>query len=53
MLQVAKALMEAFAEMIFVHGFLHGDPHPGNVLVCPEGHKGFSLGMSFILPKSI
>jgi len=46
-LQVATALMEAFAEMIFVHGFLHGDPHPGNILVCPEGHKGFSLGMYF------
>lgn len=46
MLQVAKALMEAFAEMIFVHGFLHGDPHPGNILVSPEGRKGFTLGMS-------
>lgn len=35
--------MEVFAEMIFVHGFVHGDPHPGNILVSPEGHKGFSL----------
>lgn len=42
-IQVAKSLMETFAEMIFVHGFLHGDPHPGNILVCPEGHNGFSL----------
>lgn len=41
--KVAKSLMETFAEMIFVHGFLHGDPHPGNILVCPEGHNGFSL----------
>ncbi|KAK9115727.1 hypothetical protein Sjap_014674 [Stephania japonica] len=40
---VAKALVEVFAEMIFVHGFLHGDPHPGNILVSPEGHDGFSL----------
>lgn len=22
-----------FSEMIFVHGFVHCDPHPGNVLV--------------------
>ncbi|KAJ6805432.1 putative aarF domain-containing protein kinase 1 [Iris pallida] len=42
-IKVAKALMEAFAEMIFVHGFLHGDPHPGNILVCPQGGKNFSL----------
>ncbi|WOL03925.1 hypothetical protein Cni_G12645 [Canna indica] len=41
--EVAKSLMEIFAEMIFVHGFLHGDPHPGNILVCPEGHGGFSI----------
>ncbi|XP_077241000.1 protein kinase superfamily protein isoform X3 [Tasmannia lanceolata] len=40
---VAKALMEVFAEMIFVHGFVHGDPHPGNILVSPEGRRGFSL----------
>lgn len=43
-LQVAKALVDVFAEMIFLHGFLHGDPHPGNILVSPEGPNGFSLG---------
>ncbi|GFP82388.1 uncharacterized aarf domain-containing protein kinase 1 [Phtheirospermum japonicum] len=42
-LKVAKALIDVFAEMIFVHGFLHGDPHPGNILVSPEGPNGFSL----------
>ncbi|KZV22309.1 hypothetical protein F511_34053 [Dorcoceras hygrometricum] len=42
-LEVAKVLVEAFAEMIFVHGFLHGDPHPGNILVSPRGPNGFSL----------
>ncbi|KAJ9702995.1 hypothetical protein PVL29_004661 [Vitis rotundifolia] len=43
--KVAKALVEVFAEMIFIHGFLHGDPHPGNILVSPEaeGQSGFSL----------
>ncbi|KAL0462887.1 UNVERIFIED_CONTAM: AarF domain-containing protein kinase [Sesamum latifolium] len=42
-LEVAKALVDVFSEMIFVHGFLHGDPHPGNILVSPQGPNGFSL----------
>ncbi|KAJ6707299.1 ABC1 FAMILY PROTEIN [Salix viminalis] len=42
-IKVAKALMEVFAEMIFIHGFVHGDPHPGNILVSPEGPNGFTL----------
>ncbi|XP_038694485.1 aarF domain-containing protein kinase 1 isoform X2 [Tripterygium wilfordii] len=41
--KVAKALVEIFAEMIFIHGFVHGDPHPGNILVSPEGPNGFTL----------
>ncbi|XP_010032757.1 aarF domain-containing protein kinase 1 isoform X2 [Eucalyptus grandis] len=41
--KVARTLVEVFAEMIFVHGFVHGDPHPGNILVSPEGKSGFSL----------
>ncbi|CAK7338798.1 unnamed protein product [Dovyalis caffra] len=41
--KVAKALVEVFAEMIFIHGFVHGDPHPGNILVSPEGPNGFCL----------
>ena len=30
---VARLLSEVFAEMVFHHGFVHCDPHPGNVLV--------------------
>ncbi|KAK7300640.1 hypothetical protein RJT34_11488 [Clitoria ternatea] len=41
--KVAKLLIELFAEMIFVHGYIHGDPHPGNILVSPEGCNGLSL----------
>ncbi|XP_057442054.1 uncharacterized protein LOC130733802 [Lotus japonicus] len=41
--KVARSLIEMFAEMIFVHGYIHGDPHPGNILVSPEGQNGFSL----------
>ncbi|GJS67234.1 uncharacterized AarF domain-containing protein kinase 1 isoform X1 [Tanacetum coccineum] len=41
--KVAKVLVEAFAEMIFVHGFVHGDPHPGNILVSLDEKHGFCL----------
>ncbi|GJU13563.1 hypothetical protein Tco_1135959 [Tanacetum coccineum] len=42
--EVAKVLVEAFAEMIFVHGFLHGDPNPDNILVSLDEKHGFCLG---------
>ena len=32
---VAHTLSRAFNEMIFVHGFIHCDPHPGNIFVRP------------------
>ncbi|XP_044468199.1 aarF domain-containing protein kinase 1 isoform X2 [Mangifera indica] len=41
--KVAKALVEVFAEMMFVHGFIHGDLHPGNILVSPKGQNDFTL----------
>ena len=30
---VATLIATAFSEMIFIHGFVHADPHPGNLLV--------------------
>jgi len=30
---VAHNLTNAFMEMIFIHGFFHADPHPGNLVV--------------------
>ncbi|XP_045876745.1 uncharacterized aarF domain-containing protein kinase 5 isoform X4 [Meles meles] len=30
---IAEKLIQAFAEQIFYTGFVHADPHPGNVLV--------------------
>ncbi|XP_069064499.1 aarF domain-containing protein kinase 1 isoform X2 [Pleurodeles waltl] len=36
--QVSRGLGQMYSEMIFVNGFVHCDPHPGNVLVrrCPD-----------------
>ncbi|KAJ3373855.1 hypothetical protein GGF31_008740 [Allomyces arbusculus] len=33
-----QSLIDVFADMIFVHGEIHCDPHPGNMLVRPSPH---------------
>jgi predicted unusual protein kinase regulating ubiquinone biosynthesis (AarF/ABC1/UbiB family) len=35
---VVNLLAETYSRMIFIHGFFHGDPHPGNIFV-REGPK--------------
>ena len=39
---VAAAVSQVFAQMIFVTGFVHADPHAGNILVRPKlgGRRG-------------
>lgn len=34
--QVSKTISKAFYEMIFHHGFVHCDPHPGNIFIRPR-----------------
>lgn len=33
---LAKRGADAFLKMVLEHGFFHGDPHPGNVLILPD-----------------
>lgn len=34
---LAHKLVSAFLQQIFIDGFFHADPHPGNLLVTPDG----------------
>jgi len=34
---VVERLVELYVQMMLVDGFFHADPHPGNVLVAPDG----------------
>ncbi|KAJ7544450.1 hypothetical protein O6H91_09G079800 [Diphasiastrum complanatum] len=47
--KVAEVLAEVFAAMIFCHGFVHGDPHPGNILVSGSGNKFASNRSDFAI----
>lgn len=38
--KVARNGAEIYLEMVFEHGLYHADPHPGNLLVMPEGVIG-------------
>ena len=42
---VAQAVVEVFAQMIFMNGFVHCDPHAGNMMVRPKASApgGFEL----------
>lgn len=34
---LARKIVEAYCQMVFIDGVYHADPHPGNVLVGPKG----------------
>lgn len=40
---VAQTVVEAFAQMIYVNGFVHCDPHAGNLMVRPAANGRFEL----------
>jgi predicted unusual protein kinase regulating ubiquinone biosynthesis (AarF/ABC1/UbiB family) len=43
---LAAELFDAYLDQILVHGFVHADPHPGNVLVTSDGRLALiDLGM--------
>jgi aarF domain-containing kinase len=41
--QVCDKIGEAYSEMIFRHGYVHCDPHPGNILVRNNPDTGVEI----------
>jgi ubiquinone biosynthesis protein len=39
--EVAQKLALTYIKQVFEYGFFHADPHPGNILVLPNGHICF------------
>lgn len=35
--EIAEKVAKVFLNMIFVNGFYHADPHPGNIMLMPDG----------------
>lgn len=49
--KLAAALMRAYLDQVFVHGEIHADPHPGNLLVTNDSRLAlFDLGMVAHVP---
>ena len=54
--QIMQSLAEAYCEQIFVHGFFHADPHPGNLMVRPipgDETRGQIVFLDFGLAKQL
>ena len=48
---LGAALVRGYIDQMFVHGEIHADPHPGNMLVTNDGRLGlFDLGMIAHVP---
>lgn len=50
---VARRIGGLYGAMLFEYGFFHGDPHPGNLLVLPDGRIGLlDFGLCKELPAN-
>lgn len=41
--EISTKLGQLYSEMIFIHGFVHSDPHPGNILVKKNSNGGCDI----------
>ncbi|KAI8997334.1 ABC1 family-domain-containing protein [Pilobolus umbonatus] len=47
--EVSRELTRIFSEMIFIHGFVHCDPHPGNVYIRPAKYQTSKYNFDIVL----
>ncbi len=40
--EIARRGITCYYEQIFIHGFYHADPHPGNLFAMPDGRVAFT-----------
>jgi ubiquinone biosynthesis protein len=51
---LAERIVDMFGDQVLGHGFFHGDPHPGNLLVLPDGRVGLlDFGQTLELPETV
>jgi ubiquinone biosynthesis protein len=51
--EVGRRVGSIYGAMLFEYGFFHGDPHPGNLLVLPDGRIGLlDFGLCKELPAN-
>ncbi|HSD16762.1 MAG TPA: AarF/UbiB family protein [Thermomonas sp.] len=49
--KLASTVMRGYLDQVFIHGQIHADPHPGNVLVANDGRVALlDLGMVAHIP---
>ena len=49
--RLCESLLRGYVDQMFVHGEIHADPHPGNMLITADGRMGiFDLGMVVHVP---
>lgn len=39
--RIARLLVDGMFHQVFIHGFFHGDPHPGNLIILPDKKLAF------------
>jgi predicted unusual protein kinase regulating ubiquinone biosynthesis (AarF/ABC1/UbiB family) len=51
---IVRTVMEMYIQMMLVDGLFHADPHPGNLLVSPEGKLVLlDFGMTVRVPREL
>lgn len=50
---LAERIVDIFGDQVLGHGFFHGDPHPGNILIMRDGRVALvDFGIALDLPET-